>query len=115
MKKVLVVVVILLIAGFIYYSQQNVFEKGRLRRNLENTVEDTTGLNIKLKDTLKSLENLEDSILKDQKFRNALNDLSDEARDRMKDLKPDELEKMMKDLEDGAEDYQGVLEDYLGD
>lgn len=115
MKKFLIVVVILLVAGFIYYSQQNFFEKGRLRRNLENQIEDTTGLNIKLKETFKSLDNLEDRILKDQQFRNALNDLSEEAREKIQELDPEELERMKKDLEKGAEEYQEVLKDYLGD
>lgn len=115
MKKLLIVIVIILVAAFIYYSRQNFWEKGRLRRGWENQIEDTTGLDINLRDSLRSLERLEDRILNDRQFQNALEDMSDEARERLQSLDRNQLDKMIQDLEEGAEEYQEVLEEYLGD
>lgn len=115
MKKVLIVVVILLLAAFVYYSRQNFWEKGRLRRTWENQIEDTTGLELNLRDSLRSLERLEDRIRNDRQFQNALEDMSDQAREALQNLDGDQLDRLIQDLEEGAQDYQDVLEEYLGD
>jgi len=119
MKKFLVVIVIVGLAAFIYYSQQNFFQKNRLRRNWEDKIEDITGLDdVNLKDTLKGLEDLQDmgrDILGDRDFQRAVQNLSDDAKEQLQELSERDLEKLKEELKEGAQDYKEILEDYLGD
>ncbi|MDA3850283.1 MAG: hypothetical protein PF447_03345 [Spirochaetaceae bacterium] len=114
MKKLLLVIVIIMVAAFIYYTKQNIFAKNSVRREWENQIENYTGLDVDLKDTLRNLERLEDDVLQDSHFQDALNGLNTQARDRLKRLSPQELDQLMNQLEEGAEDYKEILDEHLG-
>lgn len=113
MKKAFIVIIILGVAAFFYYSKQNAFEKWQTRRNWENSIENFTGRDIELKDTLRSLERLEDRIRNDREFQNALENLSQEARNKIENLDKEDLDNLIHDLQEKGGEYKDILEDYL--
>lgn len=115
MKKAIMVIIILMVAAFIYYSRQGNLEQWKTRRQWENTIEDFSGRDVDLKDTLRSLEKLEDRIRNDRELQNAVENLSQEARRKIEDLDKDDLDRLINDLQEKGGEYKDILDEYLED
>jgi NADH:ubiquinone oxidoreductase subunit D len=106
-NKFLTVLVILIVAAFIYYNKGSLLDKYRTRKTVENRIEKLTGTDVDLKNFFKGVEGVNRDL--DDLTEENVQDLTDH----LKNLSVEEKEALSELLEGKSEDLDSFLTDIL--
>ena len=108
-NKLLTVIIILGIAALIYNNKSSYIEKQRDRRELENNIEDVTGLDLDLRKFFKTGDKLSED------FTKLSDDKLGDLKNKLEDLSHDELEALSQLLDDKGDEMESLFQDFVED